>query len=53
LFVSEAERTSSSQQVGGGGLRPSSVRDRLSVVRGFLAYTNEYPWHWAAAHLDE
>ena len=24
-----------------------------AVVRRFLAYTNEYPWRWTAAHLDE
>lgn len=41
------------QQIGGRGLRPSSVRDRLGVVRRFLAHTNEYPWHWTPAHLDE
>ena len=23
------------------------------MVRRFVAYTNEYPWHWSAAHLDE
>jgi site-specific recombinase XerD len=41
------------QQAGGRGLSPSTVRDRLGVVRRFLAYTNEYPWCWTAAHLDE
>ncbi|WIX85685.1 tyrosine-type recombinase/integrase [Amycolatopsis sp. DG1A-15b] len=41
------------QQVGGRGLQRSSVRDRLGVVRRFLTYTNEFPWHWTPAHLDE
>lgn len=41
------------QQIGGRGLRRSTVRDRLGVVRRFVAYTNEYPWRWSAAHLDE
>jgi integrase/recombinase XerC len=22
-------------------------------VRRFLAFTNEYPWQWTAAHVDE
>ncbi|OLZ50329.1 integrase [Amycolatopsis keratiniphila subsp. nogabecina] len=41
------------QQIGGRGLRDSTVRDRLGVVRRFLAYTNEFPWHWAPSHVDE
>jgi len=41
------------QQVGGRGLRPATVRDRRGVVQRFLDYTNEYPWHWTAQHLDE
>lgn len=41
------------QQLGGRGLSPSTVRNRVSVARRFLAFTNEYPWHWTPAHLDE
>ncbi|WP_029892904.1 tyrosine-type recombinase/integrase [Nocardia brasiliensis] len=41
------------QQVGGRGLRKATVTARLGVVKRFLAYTNEYPWHWSPAHLDE
>ncbi|WP_406238987.1 tyrosine-type recombinase/integrase [Nocardia sp. NBC_01009] len=41
------------QQIGGRGLGRSCVRDRLNVVRRFVAYTNEYPWHWTPAHVDE
>ena len=26
---------------------------RELVVRRFLEFTNEYPWAWTAAHLDE
>lgn len=37
----------------GRGLRTTSIRDRLGVVRRFLAYTNEFPWQWTPAHLDE
>lgn len=41
------------QQVGGRGLSAQTVVRRRAVVRRFLAYTNEYPWRWTAAHLDE
>ena len=41
------------QQIGSRGLRRKTVTSRLSVVRRFTAYTNEYPWRWSAAHLDE
>lgn len=29
------------------------VRQRNYAVRRFMSYTNEYPWHWTIAHLDE
>ncbi len=41
------------QQTGGRGLASRTVAARQSVVRRFLAFTNEYPWHWSAAQLDE
>lgn len=41
------------QQFGGRGLAASTVEQRQSVVRQFLERTNEYPWNWTAAHLDE
>ncbi|MEV6527401.1 tyrosine-type recombinase/integrase [Longispora sp. NPDC051575] len=41
------------QQIGGRGLRRATVNDRVGVIRRFLSYTNEYPWNWMPAHLDE
>lgn len=41
------------QQLGGRGLAPKTVERRRVVVRQFLDFTNEYPWNWTAAHLDE
>ncbi|MGH3854839.1 MAG: tyrosine-type recombinase/integrase [Pseudonocardiaceae bacterium] len=41
------------QQLGGRGLNEKTVRRRLAVVRQFLEFTNEYPWHWTAVQLDE
>lgn len=35
------------------GLREDSIEDREELVRRFLAFTNEYPWRWSAAHVDE
>lgn len=40
-------------QVGSRGMRRNTVSKRLGVVRQFVKYTNEYPWQWGAAHLDE
>jgi integrase/recombinase XerC len=37
----------------GRGLQEQSIMDRELLVRRFLAFTNEYPWNWAAAHVDE
>jgi site-specific recombinase XerD len=37
----------------GRGLREDSITDRELLVRRFLAFTNEYPWQWTAAHVDE
>nr|WP_306660241.1 hypothetical protein [Streptomyces polyasparticus] len=41
------------QQRGGRRLQPKTIRDRQSVVRRLVEYTNEYPWAWSAGHLDE
>ena len=41
------------QQIGGRGLGRSCVEGRIGVVRRFVAYTNEYPWHWTSAMVDE
>lgn len=41
------------RQQRGRGLSPKTVRRRQAVIRRFLKFTNEYPWHWSAAQLDE
>ncbi|MCX5014935.1 tyrosine-type recombinase/integrase [Streptomyces sp. NBC_00555] len=41
------------QQRGGRGLRAQSIREKRSAVRRFFEITNEYPWAWTSAHLDE
>ena len=41
------------QQLGGRGLSARTVRQRQAVVRQFLDHAGEYPWNWAAAHLDD
>ena len=41
------------QQLGGRGLAEKTVKRRQAVVRQFLSFSNEYPWLWTAAHLDE
>ena len=41
------------QQIGGRHLLPKTVRQRLNVIRKFVTFTNEYPWNWTAAHVDE
>ncbi|HEX2047822.1 MAG TPA: hypothetical protein VHF27_08660 [Acidimicrobiales bacterium] len=28
------------------GLKRETIESRLSLVRRFAAYTNEYPWQW-------
>jgi site-specific recombinase XerD len=35
------------------GLREDSIEAREQLVRRFLAFTNDYPWQWTAAHVDE
>jgi integrase/recombinase XerC len=43
----------SHQQLGGRKLARRTVTNRLNVVRRFADYTNEYPWNWTAAQVDE
>jgi site-specific recombinase XerD len=35
------------------GLREDTVAPRERLVRRFAAFTNEYPWRWTSAHMDE
>ncbi len=35
------------------GLREETIAQREHLVRGFLAFTNEFPWAWSASHVDE
>lgn len=35
------------------GLQERTIVPRERLVRRFLAFTNEYPWHWLPAHVDE
>jgi site-specific recombinase XerD len=35
------------------GLRAETIEDREQLVRRFLAFTNELPWQWSPAHIDE
>lgn len=35
------------------GLREDTVAPRERLVRRFAAFTNEYPWRWTSAHVDE
>lgn len=35
------------------GLREDTVAPRERLVRRFLEFTNEYPWSWGPAHVDE
>ncbi len=34
-------------------LREDTIAARERVVRGFVAFTNDYPWVWQPAHVDE
>jgi site-specific recombinase XerD len=34
-------------------LKPPTIEGRLAVIRRFVAYTNAYPWQWAAADVEE
>ena len=35
------------------GLREKTVGARERLVRRFLAFSNEFPWQWSPAHVDE
>jgi len=35
------------------GLRAETIQDRERLVRRFLEATNEYPWNWGPAHMEE
>ena len=35
------------------GLKQDTIDSRLSLVRRFAAYTNEYPWQWKPADLED
>lgn len=35
------------------GLRAESIEARERLMRRFLAFTNEFPWDWGPAHVDE
>jgi len=41
------------QQRGGRGLETKTIADRRRVVERLIEFTNEYPWRWTAAHVDE
>lgn len=34
-------------------LRDKTIADRELVIRRFAAFTNEYPWAWQPAHVEE
>ena len=35
------------------GLQEETVAPRERLVRRFVEFTNEYPWHWLPGHVDE
>ncbi|MFE2492430.1 tyrosine-type recombinase/integrase [Streptomyces mirabilis] len=35
------------------GLKDDTIDPRERLIRRFLDFTNEYPWRWTPAHLDE
>ncbi len=35
------------------GLREDTIVPRERLVRRFVEFTNEYPWHWLPGHVDE
>lgn len=41
------------QQRGGRRLLQDTVSSRRGIVRRFCEFTNEYPWRWSAADMDE
>ncbi|MEV0900000.1 tyrosine-type recombinase/integrase [Actinoplanes sp. NPDC049802] len=41
------------QQLGGRRLDPKTVASRERTINAFVAFSNEYPWRWTAALVDE
>ena len=35
------------------GLQAATMEPRERLVRRFVAFTNEYPWNWTPAHIEE
>jgi hypothetical protein len=35
------------------GLREETIAERERLVRQFVEFTNEYPWRWTSAQVDE
>src|SRR5439155_27290072 len=35
------------------GLREDTIAPRERLVRRFLAFTDEYPWHWGSSQAEE
>ena len=35
------------------GLQEGTIAPRERLVRRFISFTNEYPWRWGPAHVDE
>lgn len=35
------------------GLRTDTIDPRERLIRRFMAFTNEYPWEWTSARVDE
>jgi hypothetical protein len=33
-------------------LKADTIKPRLSLVRRFAAFTNQYPWQWQPAEVD-
>ena len=41
------------RQRGGLGNQPDTIKAHLRHVRALVKFSNEYPWKWTAAHMDE
>jgi integrase/recombinase XerC len=42
-----------SAQMASRSLKDTTIESRLALVRRFVAYTNEYPWEWGPADVEE
>lgn len=40
-------------QMSSRGLKPETIDSRMWLVRRFAEYTNEYPWQWRPADVEE